>query len=145
MDLVADTTVNFVGTLGSTDYFITIDNVTTLQPLAGTQDVYFTVSLSKAATFPVVVSYKTENGTATEPSDYTKITSGTVSFNIGEVAKTIKVVVKSGPLDELVEDFKVVLFNPMPSSTIKIPIGGDVGICTIYVPSAILYLPQVRK
>lgn len=50
----------------------------------------FAVSLSAASTSPVTVRYATANGTALASSDYTA-KSGTITFNPGDITKTIDV------------------------------------------------------
>ncbi|HEX8121055.1 MAG TPA: Calx-beta domain-containing protein [Solirubrobacteraceae bacterium] len=79
---------------------LTIDDVTLTED--GTNAV-FTVSASQAVT--TVVSFTTENDTATAGSDYTA-QSGTVTFT-GQTSRTISVPILEDSLDELTERFRV--------------------------------------
>jgi hypothetical protein len=146
VDLVADARVDFIGTLGTSDYYLTIDNVTVVQPVAGNVNAVFKIRLSKPATFPVVVEYRTQDGTATSAgNDYVAVSSLQVTFNPGVIEKTISITVKPGPIDEGEEYFKVYLQNPVPSTSINLLPNGDYGFCTITPPSNFVFLPTVRK
>ncbi|MFN2471085.1 MAG: Calx-beta domain-containing protein [Gaiellaceae bacterium] len=68
----------------------------------------FTVTLSAASTQPVTVSYATADGTATAPADF-GATSGSVTFNAGQISKTISVAIVGDSLDEIDETFTVLL------------------------------------
>ena len=59
----------------------------------------FAVSLSRAASGPVSVTYATADGSATAGSDYTA-TSGTLTFAAGETSKTVSVPVLDDAHDE---------------------------------------------
>ena len=59
----------------------------------------FAVSLDRASTLTVTVDYATSDGTATAGADYTA-TSGTLTFQPGDVAKTVSVPI----LDDLHDD-----------------------------------------
>ena len=59
----------------------------------------FVISLDRSSTLTVTVDYATSNGTATAGSDYTA-TSGTLTFNPGDVTKTVSVPV----LDDAIDD-----------------------------------------
>ena len=78
---------------------------------SGTSNMAFTVTLSKAATGPVTVSYVTANGTATAGQDYTGAT-GTVTFAAGETSKTINIAVAGDATVEQDETFTVTLSAP---------------------------------
>lgn len=146
VDLVADAEVNFIGVLGASDYFLTVSNVNVVQPLSGTTTAVFKIRLSKAASFPVVVEYFTADGTATAAgNDYVPITLRQMTFNVGEVEKQVAVTVRSGPINEAVEYFKLVLQNPVPAATVKLLPGGEFGVCTIIPPSNFVYIPMIRK
>jgi hypothetical protein len=74
----------------------------------GTTPLSFHVTLSHAATKAVSVKYATSDGTATAPSDYVA-TSGTLTFNPGETAKTIAVPIVGDTQLEQDEDFTLTL------------------------------------
>ncbi|MBS7790189.1 cellulase family glycosylhydrolase [Roseococcus sp. SDR] len=75
---------------------------------AGTKQMLFTVSLSRAATSAVAVNFATQNGTATAGSDYVA-TTGTLSFAAGETSKTIAVTVNGDTAVETNESFNLLL------------------------------------
>ncbi len=70
----------------------------------------FVVTLSEAAAQAVTVDYATSNGSATAGADYVAI-SGTLTFQPGEVTKTIPVAIRGDLLDEAVEDLFLSLSN----------------------------------
>ena len=71
----------------------------------------FAVTLSRAASGPVSVDYATADGTAAAGADYTA-TSGTLSFAVGETAKTVSVPLLDDAIDEGKETFTLELSNP---------------------------------
>jgi chitinase len=75
---------------------------------AGTKQMLFTVSLSRAVTSTVAVTYATQDGTATAGSDFTAA-SGTLRFAAGEVSKTVAITVKGNTVVEADEAFSLVL------------------------------------
>ena len=70
----------------------------------------FAVSLSRAASGPVTVAYRTADGTATAGEDYTRA-SGKLKFAPGETAKTVRVPVLDDVVDEGEETFTLRLLN----------------------------------
>jgi len=78
----------------------------------GTTPFVFTVTLSQASQSTVTVNYATANGTALEGSDYAA-TSGTLTFNPGDMSKTITVQVTADNDVESNETFFVNLSNPV--------------------------------
>jgi len=76
----------------------------------GTTMANFTVSLSGAASHPVLVDYATSDGTATAGVDY-GATSGTLVFGPGEISKTISVTINGDTVFEPDETFFVTLSN----------------------------------
>jgi hypothetical protein len=80
---------------------------------AGTTPVDFTVSLSAASGLTVTVAYTTADVTATVADGDFAGTSGTLTFNPGEVSKTVTVDVNGDTADEGVsETFNVTLSSP---------------------------------
>ncbi len=59
----------------------------------------FRVTLSRASERQVLVSYRTEDGTATAGEDYSAV-NGTLTFAPGETAKTVTVVTLDDPIDD---------------------------------------------
>ena len=77
----------------------------------------FTVSLSRPAAVTVTVAYATANGTATQPADYAR-RSGTLTFSVGQVSKTVSVPVKGDIAVEGNETFTLNLSNVTGGATI---------------------------
>jgi len=76
---------------------------------SGTTSLPFTISLSKAWTQPVTVTYETRDGTATvADGDYTA-TTGSVTFQPGQTEKTINVTVVGDTRAEVDETVALVL------------------------------------
>ena len=71
----------------------------------------FAVTLSRASTETVTVSYETSDGTATRGEDY-QTASGTLTFAPGETKKTVSVTVLDDSHDEGEESFTLTLSNP---------------------------------
>jgi CSLREA domain-containing protein len=78
----------------------------------------FVVSLSAASSSTVSVDYATSNGTAVAGSDYTP-TSGTLTFNPGQVSKDIAVPLLNDGLQEATETLTVNLSNAMQASVTR--------------------------
>ena len=87
---------------------LTISDAQVTEGDAGTKQMLFTVSLSRAATGAVAVNWATQNGTATAGSDYVAGT-GTLNFAAGEVSKTIAVTVNGDTAVEADEGFNLLL------------------------------------
>ena len=71
----------------------------------------FTVTLSRALEEAVSVDYATADGTATAGEDYTAAT-GTLTFEPGEIARTVSVEVLDDSHDDDGETFTLTLSNP---------------------------------
>lgn len=89
---------------------ITINDVTVTENNSGTVNATFTVSLAAASAQTVTVDFVTADGTATAPADY-QTQNGTLTFNPGDLTKTITVLVNGDTLDEAAETFFVNLSN----------------------------------
>ena len=86
---------------------LTIDDVSLAEDNSGTTSFVFTVSLLHASRETVTVHYATDNGTAMKTDkDYQK-TSGTLTFNPGEVSKSVTVLVNGDTEVEPDESFHV--------------------------------------
>ena len=70
----------------------------------------FAVSLDRPSTLTVTVDYATSNGTASAGQDYTA-TSGTLTFNPGDTAKTVSVPVLNDAIDDGGETMTLTLSN----------------------------------
>ncbi|HEX3083838.1 MAG TPA: Calx-beta domain-containing protein, partial [Pyrinomonadaceae bacterium] len=89
---------------------ITINDVTVTEGNSGTVNATFTVSLSTTSAQTIKVDFATADGTATAPADY-QANSGTLTFNPGDLTKTITVLVNGDTMDEPNETFFVNLSN----------------------------------
>jgi probable HAF family extracellular repeat protein len=87
---------------------ISIGDVTVDEGNAGVTDAIFTVSLSAPASAPVTVNFATGGGTATAGSDYTA-NSGMLTFESGQVSKTVTVPIHGDVIPESNETFQVTL------------------------------------
>ncbi|MFL6334996.1 MAG: Calx-beta domain-containing protein [Pyrinomonadaceae bacterium] len=105
---------------------ISVNDVTVLEGNAGTANATFAVTLSAPSGRTVTVNYATSDGTATAGSDYTAVTSNTLTFNPGETSKSVTVAVVGDTLDEPNETFNVNLSSPTNAS-----VNDGVGVGTI--------------
>jgi hypothetical protein len=85
---------------------LVIDDVSITEGDSGTKSAVFTVNLSAASNLTVTVNYATANGTATAGSDY-QATSGTVTFNPGQITNTLSVTINGDQTFEPDETFFV--------------------------------------
>lgn len=97
-----------VGTILNDDAGLSINDVSLVEGNSGVSPATFTVTLSQASSVPVTVNFATSNGTASSGSDYIA-TNGTLTFNPGEVSKTVTVHVAGDTLNEANETFFVTL------------------------------------
>jgi uncharacterized repeat protein (TIGR01451 family) len=89
---------------------ITINDATVTEGNSGTVSATFTVALSATTGQTVKVDFATADGTAAAPSDY-QANNGTLTFNPGDLTKTITVLVNGDTMDEPNETFFVNLSN----------------------------------
>jgi hypothetical protein len=89
---------------------ITINDLTVNENDAGTVNATFTISLATASAQTVTVDFATGDGTANAPADY-QTNSGTLTFDPGDLTKTITVLINGDTLDEPAETFFVTLSN----------------------------------
>ena len=79
----------------------------------GTTPLAFTVTLTPASPQEVTVAYADAGtGTATAGTDYTALSSGTLTFAVGATTHTISVSVTGDAVDEADETIQVTLSNP---------------------------------
>ena len=94
---------------------INIADAQIAEPVAGTANMAFNVTLSGPAAVPVTVKFTAPAGTAPGTAgalDITPVTTGTLTFNPGETSKNINIVVKSDLIDEDDETVAVTLSAP---------------------------------
>ena len=89
---------------------ISVRDVIVAEGNSGTTQATFVVALSGPATQSVSFSFATSNGTATAGNDYVA-TSGAASFAIGEVEKSVVVLVNGDTTDEVQETFFLDISN----------------------------------
>ena len=78
----------------------------------------FAVTLGRASQETVTVAYATSDGTAAANQDY-EPASGTLTFEVGETAKTVAVAVLDDAHDEGEETFTLTLSNPTGNAWLK--------------------------
>ncbi|MFN0196608.1 MAG: Calx-beta domain-containing protein, partial [Planctomycetaceae bacterium] len=104
------------------------DDVVPPAPSQANVQAVVTVNLSDASGKTVTVDFTTDNGSATSGSDYTA-QLGTLTFNPGEVSKTITINVVGNTLNEFDENFFVHLSNASNAVVIdnegRIDVQGD--------------------
>src|SRR5262249_34369740 len=96
---------------------ISIADVSLAEGNAGQTAFRFTVSLDRAESGPVTVTFSTANGSATAPRDYAA-GSGTLTFAPGETVKTVTVQVNGDTTKEANETFSVDLADAAGNATI---------------------------
>jgi hypothetical protein len=116
-----------VGTINDNDPDpdVSINDVSVTEGDSGATQAVFTVSLAGASFRPISVDYATSDGTAVDPDDFTS-TSGTLTFDPGDVTKQVSVDVKGDTLTEIDETYSVVLTDASNAT-----ITGGSGIGTI--------------
>src|SRR6185436_8553226 len=90
---------------------LSINDVSLAEGNSGTTTFTFTVTLSAASGLPVTVSYVTADGTA-DGADYTAVPSTLLTFNPGDLNKTVDVLVTGDIFSEANETFFVNLSSP---------------------------------
>ena len=103
--------VTFEGSVGGPEpVVLAVADASVLEGDRGTSNVTVAVTLSRASSQAITVSYTTANGTAVAKQDYTA-TSGTLTFQPGETSRTISVSIKGDRKREADETFSVNLSN----------------------------------
>ncbi|HEX8142038.1 MAG TPA: FG-GAP-like repeat-containing protein, partial [Pyrinomonadaceae bacterium] len=92
---------------------------------SGANEAVFTINLSSASAQVVKVNYVTKSHTATSGVDY-QHSSGRLVFSPGVTTRTVRVPINGDTLDEVDEDFYLLLSNPANAA-----IGSGQGIATI--------------
>ncbi|MDP9299775.1 MAG: hypothetical protein M3P43_02595 [Actinomycetota bacterium] len=92
---------------------VSIDDQSITEGDAGTSTLTFNVALSHASSDTITVDYTTNDGTATIADGDYAAASGTVTFNPGQMTKTVDVTVNGDTTNEADETFTVDLANPV--------------------------------
>ena len=105
-------TVSATGTITNDDPLpqASIDDRSATEGDAGTTVATFTASLSNPSAFPVSVDVATSDQTAAAPADYASA-AVTLTFDPGEVSKTVDVVVEGDVVHEVDETYAIDLAN----------------------------------
>ena len=95
---------------------LSINDVSTVEGDTGTKLLNFTVTLSAASNLTVTVNFATADASATAGSDY-QAANGTLTFNPGDITKTIAITINGDTTNEENETFLVNLSNPVNATT----------------------------
>ncbi len=98
---------------------LSINDVSITEGDSGTKTLNFTVTLSAASSLTVTANHATANGTATAPADYTAIGTTSLTFNPGDLTKTIGVTINGDTSFEPNETFTVNLSSPVNATISK--------------------------
>lgn len=116
LDLTGDYTVTLVGTILNDDTGPPTVSIADADPVneadATSVRAVFTVSLSAPSSQVVTVQYSTQSNTAVAPGDFSPA-GGVVTFQPGEVQRTVTVTIADDALDEDNEMFFVSLSSPV--------------------------------
>jgi ribosomal protein L35AE/L33A len=108
-----------IGTITDDDLpGISVNDVNFTEGNTGTANLVFTVSLSSASAQTIQVNYATANVTATAPSDYTALTTTTLTFNPNVTSQTVSVPIVGDTLDEPNETFQLNLTAPVNATIV---------------------------
>ncbi|MGH3371062.1 MAG: Calx-beta domain-containing protein, partial [Nocardioidaceae bacterium] len=97
---------------------VSVADTATGEGNTGTNGATFSVTLNRQSGQTVTVNYTTDNGTAAAPGDFTP-TTGTLTFDPGELAETVTVPVAGDVLDEDDETFTLKLSAATGGATIN--------------------------
>ena len=90
---------------------LSVADLHAVEPVSGTRDAVFTVTLAPASASPVTVAYATTALTATAGTDFTPV-SGTLVFDPGVTSRPVNVPILADALAEGVETFRLDLSAP---------------------------------
>ncbi len=91
---------------------VSVGDVSIVEGASLSKNVVFTVQLSAPAQGAVSLKYKTVNGSAVAPGDYTAKAPTALSFQKGQTSKSVTVSVKGDKVDEPDETFHLVVSDP---------------------------------
>jgi hypothetical protein len=116
---------------------VLIDSFAIAEGNSGTTDATFNVRLSFASVLPVLLAWKTENGSAHDDSDYIA-GNGTLTFAPGETALPVTVKISGDTTPEANETFRIVIIAASNA------IVGDGATCTIVDDDKAVVPPRHR-
>ena len=111
------------GTITDDDPKFSINSPSVVEGDSSTTNLVFTVTLSAASTSPLTVDYARTGGTATSGTDYTAVSSGTLTFAANSTSETITVSVTGDTVDEGNETVVITLSNATGGSGISTATG----------------------
>ncbi|HEX3578880.1 MAG TPA: Calx-beta domain-containing protein [Thermoanaerobaculia bacterium] len=117
---------------------VLIDDIAVAEGNSGTTDATFNVRLSFASALPVVVAWRTENGSAHDDSDYTA-GSGRLTFPPGETSLPLTVKINGDTTPESNETFRLVVIAASNA------IVGNGATCTIVDDDSAPPVPPRRR
>ena len=106
---------------------LSVSDVSLPEPLSGSEDATFTVTLDPSSADTVTVDYETADGPGVNPAsavggDYTS-KSGTLTFTPGQTSKQVVVPVHADATDEPAETFSVVLSDAVNATIARDGLG----------------------
>ncbi len=90
---------------------LSVADLDAVEPVSGTRDAVFAVTLAPASASPVTVAYATTAMTAAAGSDFTSV-SGSLVFDPGVTSRPVNVPILADALAEGVESFRLNLSGP---------------------------------
>jgi hypothetical protein len=91
---------------------LSVGDAAVLEGNTGQHLLNFPMTLSRASVSPIQVTYMTQDGTASTPSDYLSA-NGTLTIPAGQTSVTVSVVIVGDTLVEPNETFSLVIQNPV--------------------------------
>ena len=116
-------TATGTGTITDDDPKFSINSPSVAEGDSSTTNLVFTVTLSAASTSPLTVDYARTGGTATSGTDYTAVSSGTLTFAANSTSETITVSVTGDTVDEGNETVVLTLSNASAGTGISTATG----------------------
>ena len=104
-------TATGTGTITDDDPKFSINSPSVVEGDSSSVNLVFTVTLSAASTSPLTVDYARTGGTATSGTDYTAVSSSTLTFAANSTSETITVSVTGDTTDEANETVVLTLSN----------------------------------
>ena len=119
----AISTATGTGTITDDDPKFSINSPSVVEGDSSTANLEFTVTLSAASTSPLTVDYARTGGTATSGTDYTAVSSSTLTFAANSTSETITVSVTGDTTDEANETVVITLSNASAGTGISTATG----------------------
>ncbi len=116
-------TATGTGTITDDDPKFSINSPSVVEGDSSSVNLVFTVTLSAASTSPLTVDYARTGGTATSGTDYTAVSSSTLTFAANSTSETITVSVTGDTVDEGNETVVLTLSNATAGTGISTATG----------------------